>query len=64
MTDTNARSTIVRRDQVQEIRPSATSIMPPGLAAALGEPAVRDIIAYLTSPPDPKPSQQGPGRPR
>ncbi len=54
VTDTNARSTTVRRDQIQEIRPSATSIMPPGLAAALGDPAVRDIIAYLTSPPDPK----------
>jgi putative heme-binding domain-containing protein len=50
VTDTNARSTTVRRDQVQEIRPSATSIMPPGLAAALGDSAVRDLIAYLTSP--------------
>lgn len=64
VTDTNARSTIVSRDQIQEIRPSATSIMPPGLAAALGDPAVRDIIAYLTSPPDPKPGQQRPDRPR
>ncbi|MHB1556786.1 MAG: hypothetical protein ACYC61_04805 [Isosphaeraceae bacterium] len=64
VTDTNARSTIVKRDQIQEIRPSATSIMPPGLAAALGDPAVRDIIAYLTSPPDTKPGQQRPDRPR
>ena len=50
MTDTNARATTVRRDKIQEIRPSATSIMPPGLAAALGDSAVRDLIAYLTSP--------------
>jgi putative heme-binding domain-containing protein len=50
ITDTNARATTVRRDQIQEIRPSATSIMPPGLAAALGDSAVRDILAYLTSP--------------
>ncbi len=52
VTDTNAKSTTVRRDNVQEIRPSATSIMPPGLAAALGDSAVRDLIAYLTSPPE------------
>ncbi len=50
ITDTNAKVIAVRRDQIQEIRPSATSIMPPGLAAALGNSAVRDIIAYLTSP--------------
>jgi putative heme-binding domain-containing protein len=50
VTDTNAKATTVRRDQVQEIRPSATSVMPPGLAAALGDSAVRDLIAYLTSP--------------
>lgn len=55
VTDTNAKSTTVRRDQVQEIRPSATSIMPPGLAAALGDSAVRDLIAYLTSPTNPSP---------
>lgn len=58
VTDTNARSTIVRRDQIQEIRPSATSIMPPGLAAALGDSTVRDIIAYLTSPPVPTPKPE------
>jgi putative heme-binding domain-containing protein len=50
VTDTNAKTTTIRRDQIQEIRPSATSIMPPGLAAALGDSAVRDVIAYLTSP--------------
>jgi putative heme-binding domain-containing protein len=49
VTDTNARETVIHRDQIQEIRPSATSIMPPGMAAALGDAAVRDIIAYLTS---------------
>ncbi len=50
ITDTNAHDTILRRDEIQEIRPSATSIMPPGLAAALGDAAVRDLIAFLTSP--------------
>jgi putative heme-binding domain-containing protein len=50
VTDTNAHATIVRRGEIQEIRPSATSIMPAGLAAALGDSAVRDLIAFLTSP--------------
>lgn len=50
VTDTNAQVTRVRRDEIQEIRPSATSIMPPGMAAALGDSALRDIIAYLTTP--------------
>ena len=31
--------------------------MPPGLAAALGDSAVRDLIAYLTSPAARKPSR-------
>jgi putative heme-binding domain-containing protein len=58
VTDTNAHITVIRRDEIREIRPSATSIMPPGLAAALGDAAVRDMIAYLTAPeppPTPKP---------
>jgi putative heme-binding domain-containing protein len=50
VTDTNAKATTIRRDQLQDVRPSATSIMPPGLASALGDSAVRDLIAYLTSP--------------
>jgi putative heme-binding domain-containing protein len=62
VTDTNAKATTVRRDQIQEIRPSATSIMPPGLAAALGDSAVRDLIAYLTNPPPPAVSGSRPGR--
>jgi putative heme-binding domain-containing protein len=51
VTDTNAHETIVRRGEIQEIRLSATSIMPSGLAAALGDSAVRDLIQFLTSPP-------------
>ena len=50
VTDTNAHETIVRRGEIQELRPSATSIMPPGLASALGDAAVRDVIAFLTAP--------------
>ena len=45
--DANARPAAIRRDQILRLQPSATSIMPVGLAAALGEPAVRDLIAFL-----------------
>ena len=49
VTDTNAHTTVIRREEIREIRPSATSIMPPGLASALGDATVRDLIAFLTS---------------
>jgi hypothetical protein len=38
---------VVARTQIQEIRPSASSIMPVGLAAILGEAAFRVLIAFL-----------------
>lgn len=38
VTDTNAKPTMLRRDDVDQIRPSGTSIMPVGLAGALGKP--------------------------
>ena len=47
VTDTNAKSTVIRRDQIEQIRPSATSIMPVGLAATSGDAAIRDLIAFL-----------------
>jgi putative heme-binding domain-containing protein len=47
--DTNAQETRARRDEVEELRPSATSIMPVGLAGALGDRSLRDLLAYLTS---------------
>jgi putative heme-binding domain-containing protein len=49
VTDTNARSTVIPRDQLAQVRPSGTSIMPVGLTAILGDAAARDIIAFLTS---------------
>jgi putative heme-binding domain-containing protein len=51
VTDTNAKSTVIARAQIQQIRPSGTSIMPVGLAATLGDAAIRDLIAFLTSKP-------------
>jgi putative heme-binding domain-containing protein len=51
ITDTNAHATLIDRGQIQQIRPSTTSIMPAGLAAALGDTTIRDLIAFLNSPP-------------
>jgi putative heme-binding domain-containing protein len=48
VTDTNANATLVKRSELDELRPSATSIMPVGLAGVLGEDKLRDLIAYLT----------------
>jgi putative heme-binding domain-containing protein len=47
VTDNSAKSVTLRRDQIEQIRPSGTSIMPVGLAGSLGEPALRDLFAYL-----------------
>ena len=49
--DTNAHATIVPRQEIEQIRPSANSIMPVGLTGALGASAVRDLVALLTSDP-------------
>jgi putative heme-binding domain-containing protein len=47
--DTAAKETVVSRTDVTEIRPTATSIMPVGLAGVLGPEKLRDLIAYLRS---------------
>jgi putative heme-binding domain-containing protein len=50
VTDTEAKATVAPRALVEELRPSATSIMPVGLAGALGQDRLRDLIAFLTAP--------------
>ena len=52
LNDTEAKSVVVKRSEVEEFRPSATSIMPVGLAGVIGEAGLRDLIAYLTVKPD------------
>jgi putative heme-binding domain-containing protein len=47
VTDTNAKTTSFLRSEIEQIRPSGTSIMPVGLAAGLGDSNLRDLIAYL-----------------
>jgi putative heme-binding domain-containing protein len=49
--DTNAQETRVARAEIEEIRPSATSIMPVGLAGVIGEQRLKDLLAYLTTRP-------------
>jgi putative heme-binding domain-containing protein len=48
----DATSTIVPRTDIEEFRPSATSIMPVGLVGVIGDEKLRDLIAFLTSPPN------------
>lgn len=45
--DTAANAALLRRDEIDELRPSATSIMPVGLVGVLGESGMRDLFAYL-----------------
>lgn len=49
VTDADAKATIIPRAEIDEIRPGAASIMPPGLLPVLGEEKVRDLIAFLKS---------------
>ncbi len=49
--DTEAKVTVVARAEIDQFRPGATSIMPVGLAGAIGEEKLRDLIAYLTTAP-------------
>jgi putative heme-binding domain-containing protein len=49
--DVNGKSTVVPRSQIDELRPSTTSIMPAGLAGALGETRMRDLLAFLMDSP-------------
>ena len=50
--DTNAQETRVEVSEVEELRPSATSVMPVGLVGAIGEQGMRDLIAFLTAKPE------------
>ncbi len=59
VTDTSAHAVMIPRGEIDQIRPSANSIMPIGLTGVLGPAALRDLIAFLTSQPPHLPS----GRP-
>lgn len=48
--DIDAKLTVIPRAEVEEIRPSTSSIMPVGLLGAIGEDRTRDLLAFLTAP--------------
>jgi putative heme-binding domain-containing protein len=45
--DTNAKETLIPRAEIDQMQPSRTSVMPVGLAGALGPEKLRDLLAYL-----------------
>lgn len=54
--DHEARQVTARKSEIAEFQPSSTSVMPQGLAAAVGEQGMRDLLAYLTAKrPGPEP---------
>ena len=52
--DTEGKSSVVKKAEIEELKPSATSIMPVGLLGTIGEEGVRDLIAFLTASPPAK----------
>lgn|GEM_PF-810599 len=45
--DINGQSVRFLKSDIEELHPSGTSVMPVGLAGALGEAKVRDLLAFL-----------------
>lgn len=48
--DTDAKSLKIAPEDIEELRPSTSSVMPSGLAGTLGEAAMRDLVEFLTAP--------------
>ncbi len=48
--DSQGRFTSVPRDDVEEIKPSNTSLMPEGLPTTLGPDRMKDLLAFLLQP--------------
>jgi putative heme-binding domain-containing protein len=46
--DTDAKTTIIAKAEIEELKPSAASIMPVGLVGAVGESGMKDLLAFLT----------------
>ncbi|HEV3165227.1 MAG TPA: ThuA domain-containing protein [Isosphaeraceae bacterium] len=58
--DTDAKQVVIPRAEISELRPTSSSLMPAGLVAALGEQSMRDLLAFLTTPPpEPPPKADG-----
>jgi putative heme-binding domain-containing protein len=50
VSDIDAKQTLIPRADIEEIRPSSSSIMPVGLLGVIGDDNTRDLLAYLTAP--------------
>jgi putative heme-binding domain-containing protein len=49
VTDANAKTTIIPRSEIDDLRPGSASLMPVGLVGAIGEAKMKDLLAYLKS---------------
>lgn len=49
--DTQGRSTVLDPSQIEEIKPSAVSVMPQGIPEKLSPDQLRDLLTYLMTPP-------------
>jgi putative heme-binding domain-containing protein len=49
VSDIDAKQSIIPRAEIEEIRPSSSSIMPVGLLGAIGDDNTRDLLAFLTA---------------
>jgi putative heme-binding domain-containing protein len=49
VSDIDAKQTVIPRAEIDEIRPSSSSIMPVGLLGVIGDDSTRDLLAYLTA---------------
>jgi putative heme-binding domain-containing protein len=60
--DKDGRVTVVRRDEIERLQPSALSIMPEGMPKQLGPQRMRDLLTFLLTDP-PRLLDYGPLRP-
>jgi putative membrane-bound dehydrogenase-like protein len=47
--DSSKRKTLIPRDEIEEMRPMETSVMPEGILDNIPEPKIRDLFRYLQS---------------
>ncbi|MGC1273253.1 MAG: ThuA domain-containing protein [Planctomycetaceae bacterium] len=62
VSDTQAKTTEVSRDDVEEMAPSTKSIMPDGLQKQISPEAMKDLLTFLLTKP-PQMPLDGPGEP-
>jgi putative heme-binding domain-containing protein len=46
---TQSERVVVERSEIEELRPTALSLMPDGLLQTLGDDQIRDLVGYLMS---------------